>query len=177
MKTSVLIPTALCNLLSEKWNSTISAILINWENTALHLWRSGQSLYSGYFYEKSKEWTMTGKIRFLKCVQMLQRCFTGGSWVRTSQAEMPCPGAVLMKSSKIPKRLGKPPPFTAESPKPRGKLILCRWARCPWLPSPSADSCWSKSLGCALLNSRFHLYQSFSHIPGQKSATWPKYSN
>lgn len=53
-----------------------------------------------------KERTMNGKIRSLKRVQIPQRCFTGGSWVRTSQAEMPWPGVALMKSSKIQKKKG-----------------------------------------------------------------------
>lgn len=127
-----------------------------------------------------KEWMMNGKIRFLKRVQIPWRCFTGESWVRTSQAEMPRPGVVLVKSSNIQKRLGKPPPFAAETPKPLGKLILCQWVcfpQPPWPPSPSAASHWSNSLGRVLLNSRFHLYQSFPHVPAQKYATWPKYSN
>ena len=177
MKTSILIPAALCNLLSEKWNSTLLAILINWGNAALYLRSSGQSSYSDTSMISPKG--PNGKIRFLKWVQIPQRCFTNGSWVRISQAEMPWPGVVLMKRSKTQKSLGKTPPFTAETLK-LGKLILCQWAcflQPPRPPSPSVDSCWSKSLGSALLNSRFHLHQLFPHVPAQKYANWPKYSN
>lgn len=123
-----------------------------------------------------KEWAMNDKIRFLKWDRVPQRCFTSGSWVRTSQAEMPWPGAELVKSSKAQRRLGKPPPFTAEPQSQWGNSFSIGEPAFPkpWPPSPSAGLCWSKSLARALLNSRFH---PFPHVPAQKYATWPTYSN
>lgn len=102
------------------------------------------------------------------------------SWAWTSQTEMPCPGVVLLKSNTIQKRLEKPPTFHSRNPKAPGEMhfVLVRlFPQSPWHPSPSADSCWSQILGCALLTSRFHLYPSFPHVPAQNYATWPKYSN
>lgn len=84
-----------------------------------------------------KEWMMNEKIRFLKQVWIPQRCFTG-----RSQAEMPWPGLLLMKSNKISKKAEKSPPFTAETPKPLGNLIFVSvsvYSPAPTAPSPSID--------------------------------------
>lgn len=176
MQTSVLIPTALCILLSEKWNSAISAILINWENTALYWWRSGQSLYAGQFYGKSQgmgnEWQNQISEMRSGIPEMLHKWILG----KNISSRNALARAELVKSSKAPRRLGKPPPFTAEPQSQWGNSFSIGEPAFPklWPPSPSAGLCWSKSLARALLNSRFH---PFPHVPAQKYATWPTYSN
>lgn len=102
MKTSLPSPTALCNLLCEKWNCTFSAILINWENTVLFLWRSAKSLHSGHFYRETQgmddEWENLNSEMSSDAPEMYYR------WIRTSQAEMPWLCVVLEGNRNIQKK-------------------------------------------------------------------------
>lgn len=138
--------------------------------------RSGQSLYEGNFHKSPKEWTMNGKIRLLRWVQVPQRGFGGGSWVRTSQAQMPWPGVVFMKIK--PQKGWGSPHLSQQKPQSHwGNPFCVSECAFPSPHGPSAGCHWIKSLGSALLNSRFHLYQSFPHVPALKYVTWLKYSN
>lgn len=102
-----------------------------------------------------------------------------GSWVWTSQTEMPWPGVVFVKSNKIQKRLKKPPPSTAETPKPLEKPILCWWGCFPSPHGPPAPPlthagvkswdvlCWLPDFICI---HHFPMYQHKNMLPGPNTA-------
>lgn len=175
MKTSLPSPTALCNLLCEKWNCTFSAILINWENTVLFLWRSAKSLHSGHFYRETQgmddEWENLNSEMSSDTPEMYYR------WIRTSQAEMPWLCVVLEGNRNIQKKtLGST--FCNRNPKAARETLFVSVSTA--FPAPAAPFILAggkKSLEYALPCSKFHLYQSFLHVLAQKYATWPKYSN
>lgn len=176
MKTSVLIPTALCNLLAEKWISTISAILINWESTALYLWRSGQSLDPGHFYEEShgmgNEWEYHISEMTSDTPEMLHRWILGKNI--SSRKALPRCNAHEKKTQWNAEEAGAAPTF---HPKAMGKAHFKSVSVIfPAPPAPLlvyvAVKAWDVHhwTPVSISINNFPMYQLENKLPGPKTA-------
>lgn len=179
MKTSVLIPTAPCSLLSEKRNSPISAILINWENTALCLWRSGQPLCSGHCYEESQgmddEWENRISETSSGAPEMFHRWILGKD-IPSRNTLARCSACEKQQNSK---KAGEAPTFPNRDPKAPGEthcVSASVLSPAPWPPAPPLTRVGARA-GAALCRipdfiriNHFPMDQHKNMLPGPNTA-------